>query len=140
MTIAINGDDLTFDQLFDIALGSAEVGLAPSARERMNASRAVIDRLVESGQVAYGVNTGFGKLASVRISNDQIRQLQTNLVRSHASGVGPPLSEPETRAMMLLRANAIAKGYSGIRAAAADTICAMLNRRVHPVIPSQGSV
>jgi histidine ammonia-lyase len=140
MTIAINGNDLTLEQLYDVVLNGREVALAPEARERMKASRAVIDRLVESDKVAYGVNTGFGKLASVRISRDQIRQLQTNLVRSHAGGVGPPLTEAETRAMMLLRANAIAKGFSGIRPIAAETLCAMLNRRVHPVIPSQGSV
>ncbi len=140
MTIAINGNDLTLEQLFEIAINGQEVTLAPDARERMNASRAVIDRLVASDNVAYGVNTGFGKLASVRISRDQIRQLQTNLVRSHSGGVGAPLSEPETRAMMLLRANAITKGFSGIRPVAAETLCAMLNRRVHPVIPSQGSV
>jgi histidine ammonia-lyase len=140
MTIAINGNDLTLEQLFDVALNGREVTLAPDARERMNASRAVIDRLVASDTVAYGVNTGFGKLASVRISRDQIRQLQTNLVRSHSGGVGPHLSEAETRAMMLLRANAIAKGFSGIRPVAAETLCVMLNRRLHPVIPSQGSV
>jgi len=140
MTIAINGNDLTLEQLYEVALNGQEVTLAADARERMNASRAVIDRLVASDTVAYGVNTGFGKLASVRISRDQIRQLQTNLVRSHAGGVGQHLSEAETRAMMLLRANAIAKGFSGIRPVAAETLCAMLNRRVHPVIPSQGSV
>ncbi len=140
MTIAINGNDLTLEHLYDVALAGQDVTLAPEARERMNASRAVIERLVASDKVAYGVNTGFGKLASVRISRDQIRQLQTNLVRSHSGGVGPPLSETETRAMMLLRANAIAKGFSGIRPVAAETLCDMLNRRVHPVIPSQGSV
>jgi histidine ammonia-lyase len=140
MTIALNGNDLTLEQLYNVVLNGREVALAPEARERMKASRAVIDRLVESDKVAYGVNTGFGKLASVRISRDQIRQLQTNLVRSHAGGVGAALSEAETRAMMLLRANAIAKGFSGIRPVAAETLSAMLNRRVHPVIPSQGSV
>ncbi|MFZ0637791.1 MAG: histidine ammonia-lyase [Candidatus Acidiferrales bacterium] len=140
MTIALTGNDLTLETLFAVALDGEEAALAPAARERMNASRAVIDRLVVSDEAAYGVNTGFGKLASVRISREQIRQLQINLVRSHSCGVGAPLSEAETRAMILLRANAIAKGFSGIRPGAADTLCAMLNRRVHPVIPSQGSV
>jgi histidine ammonia-lyase len=140
MTLALTGNDLTLENVYEVALEACEVSLAPVARRRMDASRAVIDRLVGSGATAYGVNTGFGKMASVRISTDQIRQLQTNLVRSHAAGVGAPLSEPEVRAMMLLRANAIAKGFSGIRPIAADTLCAMLNRRVHPVIPSQGSV
>src|SRR5947209_10774798 len=108
--------------------------------ERMKASRAVVDRIVTSGTTAYGINTGFGKLASVRISSDQVRQLQVNLVRSHACGVGRALGEAETRAMMLLRANALAKGLSGIRPIVVETLCAMLNAGVHPVIPSQGSV
>jgi histidine ammonia-lyase len=140
MTLALTGNDLTLENVYEVALDDREVSLSPDARKRMDASRAVIDRLVESDEVAYGVNTGFGKMASVRISHDQIRQLQTNLVRSHAAGVGPLLSEAEVRAIMLLRANAIAKGFSGIRPVAAETLCAMLNRRVHPVIPSQGSV
>jgi len=106
----------------------------------MEASRAVIDALVASNKTAYGVNTGFGDLAEVRISADQIRQLQVNLVRSHACGVGAPLTEAETRAMMLLRANALSKGLSGVQPVIVETLCAMLNRRVHPVIPSQGSV
>jgi histidine ammonia-lyase len=106
----------------------------------MAASRAVVDRLVASGATAYGINTGFGKLASVRISAEQVRELQVNLVRSHACGVGTPLSEAETRAMMLLRANALAKGLSGVRPLVVETLCAMLNAGVHPVIPSQGSV
>src|SRR5262249_45123037 len=89
---------------------------------------------------AYGINTGFGKLASVRINSEQVRQLQINLVRSHACGVGALLSEAETRSMILLRANALAKGLSGIRPVVVETLCAMLNAGVHPAIPSQGSV
>src|ERR1700674_3352496 len=140
MSVALSGNDLTFQQLYDVALRGESVALAPLAIERMNASRAVVERLVASGATAYGINTGFGKLASVRISSEQVRQLQVNLVRSHASGVGAPLSETETRAMMLLRANALAKGLSGIRPVVVETLCAMLNAGVHPVIPSQGSV
>ena len=140
MSIALNGNDLTFPQLYDVALRGESVTLASAAIERMNASRAVVDRLVASGATAYGINTGFGKLASVRISTEQVRQLQVNLVRSHACGVGVPLSEAETRAMMLLRANALAKGLSGIRPCVVETLCQMLNAKVHPVIPSQGSV
>jgi len=138
--IQIDGETLTLDQLYSIALEGAEVELSQQARERMNASRAVVERLIESNAAVYGVNTGFGKMASVRISREQIRTLQTNLVRSHACGVGTPLSEPEVRAMLALRANAIAKGFSGVRPVVAETLCAMLNKRVHPVIPSQGSV
>jgi histidine ammonia-lyase len=140
MTVALSGNDLTFEQLYTVALRSEKVSLTGDAIERMKASRAVVDRVVASGATAYGINTGFGKLASARISTEQVRQLQVNLVRSHASGVGPPLTEPETRAMMLLRANALAKGLSGIRPAVVETLCAMLNAGVHPVIPSQGSV
>ena len=140
MTVALTGNDLTFEQLYAVALGGEKVSLAPAAVERMNASRAVVERLVASGQTAYGINTGFGKLASVRISTEQVRQLQVNLVRSHACGVGAPLSEAETRAMMLLRANALAKGLSGIRPQIVQTLCSMLNAKLHPVIPSQGSV
>ena len=140
MTIALSGNDLTFEQLYAVALRGEKVALAPDAVERMKTSRAVVDHVVASGAVAYGINTGFGKLASVRISSEQVRQLQVNLVRSHASGVGSPLTEPETRAMMLLRANALAKGLSGIRPVVVETLCDMLNAGVHPVIPSQGSV
>src|SRR6202162_1665151 len=138
--IQIDGENLSLDQLYGIALDGAEVELSQQARERMNASRAVVERLIESNAAVYGVNTGFGKMASVRISREQIRTLQTNLVRSHACGVGAPLSEPEVRAMLALRANAIAKGFSGVRPVVAETLCAMLNKRVHPVIPCQGSV
>jgi histidine ammonia-lyase len=138
--LQLTGNDLNFAQLYDVALRGEKVSLAADAIARMKASRAVVERVVTSGETAYGINTGFGKLASVRISTEQVRQLQVNLVRSHACGVGAPLSEPETRAMMLLRANALAKGLSGIRPQAVDTLCAMLNAKVHPVIPSQGSV
>jgi histidine ammonia-lyase len=140
MTITLTGNDLTFDQLHAVALRHEQVALHANAIERMNASRAVVEKLVASGATAYGINTGFGKLASVRISSEQVQRLQANLVRSHACGVGEPLSEPETRAMMLLRANALAKGLSGIRPQVVDTLCKMLNAQVHPVIPSQGSV
>jgi histidine ammonia-lyase len=140
MSMALTGNDLTFRQLYSVALQSEPVSLAEDAKERMKGSRAVVDKLVAAGQTAYGINTGFGKLASVRISSEQVSQLQLNLVRSHACGVGTPLSEAETRAMILLRANALAKGLSGVRPVVVETLCAMLNGGVHPVIPAQGSV
>jgi histidine ammonia-lyase len=140
MSVILTGNHLSFEQLRAVAVQHESVSLEPSAIERMNTSRAVVDKLVTSGATAYGINTGFGKLASVRISPEQVQQLQINLVRSHACGVGEPLSEPETRAMMLLRANALAKGLSGIRPHVVDTLCKMLNAKVHPLIPSQGSV
>ena len=138
--ILLTGNDLTFPQLYAVALRREPVSLSPDAISRMKSSRAVVDNLLAAGQTAYGINTGFGKLASVRISTEQVHQLQLNLVRSHACGIGAPLSEPETRAMILLRANALAKGLSGIRPSVVETLCSMLNAAVHPVIPSQGSV
>jgi histidine ammonia-lyase len=138
--IHVDGEHLTLADLFAVALHGRETELALPARAKMVASRAVVDRLVESNATVYGVNTGFGKMASARISREQIQQLQLNLVRSHACGMGAPLTEHETRAMLLLRANALAKGFSGVRPVIAETLCAMLNRGVHPVIPCQGSV
>ena len=92
------------------------------------------------GQVVYGVTTGFGNFADVVIPVDRLRELQLNLIRSHAAGVGEPLGQAETRALMLLRANVLAKGYSGVRLETLDLLVAMLNHGVHPTIPSQGSV
>ncbi len=140
MRIELTGKDLTLEQLYEAVLYNGKGVLNIDAENRMQNSRAVIDRVIGSDAVVYGVNTGFGKLASTRILREQIRDLQTNLVRSHACGVGAPLSESETRAMILLRANALAKGFSGVRPTVVHTLCAMLNRGVHPVIPSQGSV
>jgi histidine ammonia-lyase len=138
--VELTGNDLTLEAVYAVVFHGAEVMLASDAREWIEASRAVIERAVQSEAAVYGVNTGFGKMASTRISRDEIRALQTNLVRSHACGIGAPLSEPETRAMMLLRANALAKGFSGVRPVVIDTLCRMLSGGVHPVIPSKGSV
>src|SRR5215472_7542855 len=140
MPIQLTGNDLKFEQLYAVSLRNEQVSLSPQAIARMQASRRVVERLVSANETAYGINAGFGKLASVRISPEQVRQLQVNLVRSHASGVGEPLSEAETRALMILRANALAKGFSGLRPRVVETLCQMLNAKVHPVIPSQGSV
>jgi histidine ammonia-lyase len=136
----INGNDLTLEATREVALEHRPVLLAPDAREAVNRARAVVEELVASNHVSYAITTGVGKLSDVRIAGDQIRELQVNLVRSHAVGVGEPLSIPETRAMMLLRANSLAKGHSGVRAIVIDTLCEMLNRKVTPVVPSQGSV
>jgi histidine ammonia-lyase len=136
----ISGNDLTLEAVREVATERRPVLLAPDARERVNAARAVVDALVADNQVSYAITTGVGKLSDVRIAGDQIRELQINLVRSHAVGVGEPLSIPETRAMMVLRANSLAKGFSGVRAVAIDTICEMLTRGVTPWVPSQGSV
>ena len=139
-TVTLTGNDLTFERVYSVVFNHAEPRLTVEARARMHQSRDVIEQLLKSRTTVYGINTGFGKMASVRIADSEIRQLQTNLVRSHACGVGKLLGEHETRAMMLLRANALAKGYSGVRPEIVDALCTMLHRGVHPVIPSQGSV
>lgn len=136
----ISGNDLTLEAVREVAVGRRPVLLAPDAREAVNVARSVVDEIVAGNKVAYAITTGVGKLSDVRIAGDQIRELQVNLVRSHAVGVGTPLSTAETRAMMLLRANSLAKGHSGVRAIVIDTLCEMLNRGVTPVVPSQGSV
>jgi histidine ammonia-lyase len=136
----INGKDLTLEAVREVARDRRAVLLHAEAREAVNRARAVVDTLVSENRVSYAITTGVGKLADVRIAGDQIRELQINLVRSHAVGVGEPLSIAETRAMMLLRANSLSKGHSGVRAAVIDTICEMLNRGVAPMVPSQGSV
>ena len=136
----IDGERLTLAELREVVYERRPVLLAPDAREKVAASRRIVEELVQQNRVAYAVNTGVGKLSDVRIASDQIRELQINLLRSHAVGVGSPLSEPVTRAMMLLRANSLAKGFSGVRPVVIDTLSEMLNRGVHPVIPSQGSV
>jgi histidine ammonia-lyase len=136
----ISGNDLTLEAVKEVAAERRPVLLYAEAREAVNRARAVVEDIVASEKVAYAITTGVGKLSDVRIVGDQIRELQVNLVRSHAAGFGEPLSIPETRAMMLLRANSLAKGYSGVRAVIIDTLCEMLNRGVTPFVPSQGSV
>ena len=136
----INGNDLSLEAVQDVARERRPVLLAAEAREGVNRARAVIDDIVATDKLAYAVTTGVGKLSDVRIAGDQIRELQVNLVRSHAVGVGEPLSVDETRAMMLLRANSLSKGFSGVRVVIIDTLCEMLNRGVTPFVPSQGSV
>ncbi|MGA9472882.1 MAG: histidine ammonia-lyase [Terriglobales bacterium] len=136
----INGNDLTLEAVREVAANRRPVLLAPDAREEVNRARAVVDTLVANDKVSYAITTGVGKLSDVRIAGDQIRELQVNLIRSHAVGVGEPLAIADTRAMMVLRANSLSKGHSGVRAQTIDTICEMLNRGVTPFVPSQGSV
>ena len=136
----IDGNSLSLADVREVVYGFRPVLLAPDAREAVNRARAVVDDQVANNRVAYAITTGVGKLADVRIPPDQIRELQLNLIRSHCAGVGEPLSEAEVRAMMLLRANSLSKGFSGVRPLVIDTLCEMLNRRVHPVVPARGSV
>jgi len=138
--LILNGQPLTLAEVEAVALTALPVTIAPAALERVAASRQLIESILAEGETVYGVNTGFGKLADVRIPTGSLAQLQTNLVRSHAGGVGQPLSEAEARAMLLLRANVLAKGFSGCRPALVERLVALLNRGVHPVIPEKGSV
>jgi histidine ammonia-lyase len=134
------GDPLTLAQLDGVAAATLEVAIAPGSRSHMLASRAVVDGAAAGDAAAYGINTGFGKLAEVRVAPDQVTALQRNLVRSHCCGVGEPLSDAEVRGMLLLRANVLAKGLSGVRTEVAELLVAMLAHRIHPVVPSRGSV
>src|SRR5438874_8796174 len=138
--LLIDGDTLSVDEAYAVAVERLRVGLAPKARERMLRTRAVVDDIVSRNEVVYGVTTGFGKLSEVAIPHEKLAELQVNLVRSHASGVGDRLPEREVRAMMLLRANVIAKGYSGARPELVDLLLQMLNADIYPPIPEQGSV
>ncbi len=138
--LQITGNDLSFDDLRQVVYERRPVALADGARQKVVAAREVVEKLLRENRVAYAINTGVGKLSDVHIEPTQNRQLQLNLIRSHSAGVGEPLSQEETRAMMLLRANSLAKGFSGVRPEVIDLICAMLNKGVHPVVPSQGSV
>ena len=136
----LNGEQISLVQLAAVALGAEPVHISPPSRPRILASRKVIEQIVARDVVVYGVNTGFGKLSDVRIPQSDLRQLQLNLVRSHACGIGNPLSEAEVRAMILLRANVLALGFSGVRLEIIQLLCEMLNRRVYAVVPEKGSV
>lgn len=136
----LDGLHLTFDHVLRVSKENDPVEIAPSAIEPMQRSRAVVEKLAAGDEPVYGVNTGVGLLADVRIRPDQLEELQRNVVRSHACGVGPPLARAEVRSMMLIRANVLARGFSGIRPLVAEQICRLLNRGVTPVVPSQGSV
>jgi histidine ammonia-lyase len=136
----LRGLPLSLSDISAVALKNEPVKISATVHERIGASRKLIDTIVARETIVYGVNTGFGKLADVRIAADQISDLQLNLVRSHACGIGSPLSEAEVRAMLLLRANVLSLGFSGIRLEIIELLCEMLNRRVHPVVPEKGSV
>jgi histidine ammonia-lyase len=138
--VELDGRSLSLEEIASVALNGCAVAIAPGAYALMDASRAVVEGVVSRAETAYGINTGFGKLSDVRIGSDQLEALQRNLVRSHACGIGEPLPEDEVRAMLLLRANVLAKGLSGVRPLVVETLVAMLNHRVHPVIPARGSV
>jgi histidine ammonia-lyase len=138
--VALDGRSLTLEQLEMVARRRVAVTLDDGARERVAATRRGIEARVAAGEVIYGVNTGFGRLADITIPPDKLAQLQRNLLRSHACGVGEPFPEDAVRAMLLLRANVLAGGYAGVRPEVIDRLLDLLNAGVHPVVPSQGSV
>jgi histidine ammonia-lyase len=138
--ILLDGNTLSLEQLIAIADERVEVGLAPEAHARVAAARAIVDERAAGDEAVYGVNTGFGSFAETRIDRDDLARLQINLLRSHAAGVAEPLPVRAVRASMALRANVLAKGFSGIRVETLETLIAALNRGVHPRVPSRGSV
>ena len=138
--LQLNGQSLTIQQIAAVAARREHITLAADARERVERARQVVEQIVAEGRTVYGVNTGFGKLSDVSIDRADLEQLQLNLVRSHSCGLGDPLSDEEARAMVLLRANVLASGFSGARPLVIDTLIAMLEKGVTPVIPEKGSV
>jgi len=138
--VELDGSHLTFDDVQRVAALDELVQLSPGAVSAMQRSRAVVEKLAAGEDAVYAVNTGVGLLADVRVPAEELEQLQRNVIRSHACGVGPPLAREEVRAMMLIRANVLAKGFSGIRPLVAERLCDLLNLGVTPVVPSQGSV
>src|SRR5262245_53413009 len=138
--LLIDGETLDIENVHEVAFGRRRVSLHPKAAKNMLRSRAFIETIVNEDRAVYGVSTGFGKLSDVHVGRNQITLLQHNLVRSHAAGLGTPFTEEEVRALMLLRANVLAKGLSGARPVVAERLCDLLNHHVYPVIPSRGSV
>src|SRR5688500_12953062 len=138
--IRLDGSSFTLDDLVAIACDSAAVGLTDAARGRVRAARAVVDAFAQRDTPTYGINTGFGSFAETRVPHEDLAMLQVNLLRSHAAGVGEPLPIPVVRAMLALRANVLAKGFSGIRLETLERLLDLLNTRVHPVVPARGSV
>src|SRR5438552_545841 len=133
------GEKLSIDDVVAVA-GGAPAKISPEAARRMGASRAVVERKVEAGETVYGVTTGLGSLANVRLQPDEVRRLQHDLLRSHAVAVGPSLSEREVRAMLLLRAHVLALGHSGVRPLVVERLLEFLERDIIPIVPEQGSL
>ncbi|RJS81477.1 histidine ammonia-lyase [Candidatus Bathyarchaeota archaeon] len=138
--IYIDGESLKINDVVKVARENAKVVISEEVKEKVRKCRQVLEKMIEENKTIYGVNTGFGALSKIKISPSDIKQLQSNLIRSHSTGVGKPLSTDVVRATMLLRANTLAKGYSGIRLETLETLVEMLNRGVHPIIPAKGSV
>jgi len=140
MAILLDGNNLTLDQISQVLYHGATIGLSAEAWKKVDESRAVVEKNVSQGNVIYGITTGFGKFSDVVIPHQDVEELQLNLIRSHAVAIGEPFPEKVSRAMLLLRANALAKGFSGIRKETLQLLVDCLNHGIHPVIPSQGSL
>ena len=140
MQVYIDGNSLTLEDFINITRKNYKIQLTEEAKERIRKSRDLIDRYLEEERIVYGITTGFGKFSDVSITGQEGKQLQKNLIISHACGVGEPLAEEVVRGIMLLRINALAKGYSGIRLSTLNTLIEMLNKGVHPIIPEKGSL
>ncbi len=138
--IVIDGQHLSLADIRRVSRREARVRWSDDSRRAVERARSVVDRAVEEDRVVYGITTGFGKLSNVKINRRQLEELQANLIRSHACGTGNPLSAEETRAALLIRANVLAKGFSGVRPVVVETLVEMINRDVLPVIPEKGSV
>lgn len=138
--LLLDGNTLTLSDIRDVSARNRAVELTAESLDRVAKARALVDRVAAGDEPAYGINTGFGTLAEVRIEKKDLQQLQRNLILSHAAGVGQPLSIPEARALLLLRCNVLAKGYSGVRPSTLKLAVEMLNRGVTPVVPERGSV
>jgi len=137
-TVTIDGDNLTLEDVEAVALGGARVRIHPKAVSKIKKCRRYVEKIVNTGQTVYGINTGFGKLCRKRISKKDIEKLQENLIVSHALSVGPVFSEEEVRAIILLRANVLAKGFSGVRLELIQTLVEMINKGVHPLLWEKG--
>ena len=140
LPLLLSGKNLSLEEVDSVARGLGKVGLNPSSLARVDAARQTIENILRKDVAVYGVNTGFGKLSDVRIPGNHLSELQVNLLRSHACGLGRPLPEAAVRAMLLLRANVLAKGFSGVRREVIEMLMSLLNRGIHPVVPEKGSV
>jgi histidine ammonia-lyase len=140
MPIQINGKNLTIEDVVKVARNYEKVEISREAYEQMKKSRLVVEKMVANEEIVYGITTGFGKFANVSISSDELEQLQENLILCNTAGVGTPFSEEVVRGMMLLRANSLVRGNSGIRSEVVETLLEMLNKKVHPIVPQKGSV
>ncbi|MCR9205166.1 MAG: aromatic amino acid ammonia-lyase, partial [Halobacteriovoraceae bacterium] len=141
--LIIDGLNLSYNEIVDVAVNSSKdikIDLSPESREKITASREYVKKIVDKNKPVYGINTGFGALSDVHIPKEDLAKLQVNLIRSHCTGVGAPFSRDVTRAIMLLRANCLASGFSGVNPEAIDLILDFLNHDITPVVPSKGSV